>query len=107
MIALAIVAAGILALPFWRAASPADGPLPLLADAPTEITQALQARVTSADRIFVPQSLGSWFELALPGVPVFVDSRIELFAAEVWDDYLTVSGAEPGRTVEDVMRGGN
>ncbi len=95
-IALAIVAAGILALPFWRAVSPADGPTPLLADAPAEITRALEARVTSADRVFVPQALGSWFELALPGVPVFVDSRIELFPASVWDDYLAVSAGEPG-----------
>ena len=95
-IALAIVAAGILALPFWRAASPTDGPLPLLTDAPAGITRLLQARATSADRILVPQPLGSWFELALPGVPVFVDSRIELFPAGVWDDYLAVSAGEPG-----------
>jgi len=95
-LAVSIVAVGILVLPFWRAASPADGPLPLLAAAPTEITRALEARATSTDRVFVPQALGSWFEFALPGVPVFVDSRIELFPAGVWDDYLAVSAGRPG-----------
>ncbi len=96
LIALAIAAAGVLAWPSWRAVVPADGPLPLLADAPTGITQAVRARATPADRVFVPQRLGSWFEFALPGVPVFVDSRIELFPTEVWDDYLAVSAGEPG-----------
>ncbi len=95
-IALAVVAAGILVLPWWRAATPADGPQPLLTDAPTGITRALETRVAPADRIFAPQPLGSWLEFALPGIPVFVDSRIELFPTEVWDDYLTVSAGEPG-----------
>ncbi len=96
VLALAIVVAGTLALPWWRAAAPAEGPLPLLADAPTRITQVVQVLATPADRLFVPQPLGSWFELAVPQAPVFVDSRIELFPTTTWDDYLAVSSGQPG-----------
>jgi hypothetical protein len=47
-------------------------------------------------RIFVEQMWSSWFELVVPEDPVFVDSRIELFPAEVWNDYLLVLSAEDG-----------
>jgi hypothetical protein len=95
-LALAIVAIGVLALPWWRAATPNEGPLPLLADAPASITRALQARLTSADRVFNTQAWGSWLEFAVPDAPMFVDSRIELFPTEVWDEYLAVSGGDSG-----------
>ena len=39
------------------------------------------------DRVFNPQPWGSWFEFALPDLPVAIDSRIELFPASVWDAY--------------------
>jgi len=44
----------------------------------------------------VHQPWGSWFEFALPDVPVFVDSRIEIIPADVWHDYGQVgfAGAE-------------
>ena len=42
------------------------------------------------------QPWGSWFEFALPDLPVFVDSRIEIIPSDVWHDYGQVgfSGAE-------------
>jgi hypothetical protein len=92
-IAGAVLALGVLALPCWRAAAPADGPLPVIADAPSGLTRAIQARATPSDRIFAPQPLGSWLELAVPATPVFVDSRVEIFETGVWDDYLAVAAA--------------
>jgi len=97
-IAGAVVLAGVLVLPWWRASTPADGALPLLSDAPTGITRAVRDRATALDRLFVPQALGSWFEFAVPGAPVFVDSRIELFPASIWDDYLAVVGGRDTST---------
>ena len=53
------------------------------------------------DRVLVPQRWASWFEFALPDLPVAVDSRIELFPTEVWADYLAV--ARGGDGWEDVL----
>jgi hypothetical protein len=44
----------------------------------------------------VYQPWGSWFEFALPNLPVFVDSRIEIVPDDVWGDYgqVAFSGAD-------------
>ena len=42
-------------------------------------------------RLFNPQPWGSWFEFALPQLPVAIDSRIEVFPPEVWQDYEAVT----------------
>jgi len=92
-----IVTAGVALLPVWR---PTDSrlaaPFGVIGDAPAGITSALRAEVKPGDRILNPQPWGSWFELALPEETVALDSRIELFAAQVWDDYETVRGGGDG-----------
>jgi hypothetical protein len=88
VVAAFLVAAGVALLPAWRPLERGlDAPLGVVGAAPPGITAALRDVVGSADRLFAPQPWGSWFEFALPGTPVFVDSRIELFPAAVWDDY--------------------
>jgi hypothetical protein len=77
-------------VPFYRPSDPVYGPEGVLQHAPREITEALQSAAGPADRLFAIQQWGSWFEYALPQVPVMVDSRIELFDAAVWSDYLAV-----------------
>jgi hypothetical protein len=67
-----------------------------VADAPVALTARLHQVAEPGDRIFNFQRWGSWFELSLPDDPVFVDSRIELFPAAVWNDYLAVSNAKAG-----------
>jgi hypothetical protein len=58
---------------------------------------ATVARVTQpGSRIFAAQRLGSWLEWALPDRPVFVDSRIELFTAREWQDYVDASAGLEG-----------
>ena len=50
-----------------------------------------------------PQPWGSWFEFALPDLPVAIDSRIELFPASTWDGYETV--VDGGDGWESRLRG--
>jgi hypothetical protein len=96
---VATIFTGVAFLPWLRASG--DGAA-LLNDAPAGVTAAV-ARVTDpGDRVFDAQRLGSWLEWALPDRPVFVDSRIELFTAREWRDYLDVStGLEGWQEVLD------
>ena len=96
-IAVAVVVVAIAVLPAWRPADPGWGaPSGVVGSAPSGITAALRAMAGPADRLLNPQPWGSWFEFALPGLPVAIDSRIEVFPKTVWDDYETVSSASPG-----------
>ncbi len=92
----AILLVGVAAWPGWRGGDPVYGPPGLLDHAPEGITEAVRAVATSDDRVFNAQLWGSWFEWALPGIPVFVDSRIEVIPDEAWRDYRSISAAEPG-----------
>ena len=54
------------------------------------------------DRVFNPQPWGSWFKFELPDLPVAIDSRIELFPVEVWDDYeRVVDGGDGWQQLDD------
>jgi hypothetical protein len=68
----------------------------LVVDAPRGVTTTLLRALEPGDRIFNGQRWGSWFELALPENPVFIDSRIELFPGSVWREYLAVSAGRQG-----------
>jgi hypothetical protein len=67
-----------------------------VADAPVALTAELRGMLQPGDKIFNLQRWGSWFELAIPEDPVFVDSRIEIFPGRVWNDYLAVSNGREG-----------
>jgi hypothetical protein len=96
-IVAALVAVAIVLLPTWRATDPVFGaPTGVLTDAPNGVTTALRATARPGDRLFNPQSWGSWFEYAIPDVPVTIDSRIELFPAETWDEYDAVASGRDG-----------
>jgi hypothetical protein len=80
-----IVLACVALVPAWRSTDPATGtPTGLVGDAPSGITAALREAARPGDRILNPQPWGSWFELALPDNPVAIDSRIEIYPADVW-----------------------
>jgi hypothetical protein len=83
IVVLALGAAMVVALPWFRGI-PDDR---MLDDAPPGLTAAVAAEIPAGTRLFVHQPWGSWFEYATPSIPVFVDSRIELFPDEVWDAY--------------------
>lgn len=85
----------IVALPLWRPIDPLYGPQGLVSHAPRGVTETLRAEARPGDRLFSDQNWASWFELAVPGLPVMVDYRIELFDADILGDYLAVNGGRP------------
>jgi hypothetical protein len=84
------VVLALVALPIWRPIDPVYGPEGVVRYAPRGVTEALAAEAVPGERLFAEQKWGSWFEQTLPGVPVMVDTRIELFDEQVWGDYLHV-----------------
>jgi hypothetical protein len=97
VVAGALVLAGIALLPAWRPIEPATGvPVAVLTDAPQGVTAALRDLTEPGDRVLNPQAWGSWFEFAVPEVKVALDSRIEFFPAEVWDQYQGVTAGIDG-----------
>jgi hypothetical protein len=96
-VAVVIVLAGVALLPLWRPLDPGlAAPQRVLTSAPSGITAALRGFARPADRLFNPQPWGSWFEFALPDLPVAIDSRIELFPAAVWNAYENVANGGEG-----------
>ena len=89
-VATAIAAVIVLAAALWSRAGvdPITGaPRRVGADAPQVLVDATRRALPAGSRLLVFQPFASWFEHALPGDPVMVDSRIELFPIEVWRDY--------------------
>ena len=82
-----LVIGAIVLLPWWRGV-----PLEQIEAAPVGITGAL-ADLPPGSRIFAHQPWGSWIIFALPDLPVFVDSRIEIMPRDVWEDYFQVAFA--------------
>jgi len=70
-------------------------PASLVADAPPGLTAAVEGATAGGQRLF-NGSWGSWFEFALPDVPVFLDARGELTPDAVYRDYSVVMAALPG-----------
>ena len=79
-------------LPIWKPIDPLYGPEGVVRYAPRGVTETLLAEAAPGEHLFSEQRWGSWFEQALPGVPVMVDTRIELYDRKVWADYLHVRG---------------
>jgi hypothetical protein len=96
-VAVAIVVACIVALPFWRPVDSGTGsPQGTLSLAPSGITTTLASVAKPGDRILNPQPWGSWFEFAVPDATVAIDSRIELFPTQVWDEYVRITAGVEG-----------
>lgn len=82
----------VAAQPAWRGGDPVTGPAGLLRDAPAGVARALAALAGPADRAVVPQPWASWLIWAAPGVPVMIDSRIEVAPPSAWTDYAMIVG---------------
>jgi hypothetical protein len=97
LVAGVLVLACLLALPSGRQTVPGAGvPEDLVEPAPAGVTSTLRDLVAPGDRVFNPQSWGSWFEYAVPNALVAVDSRIELFSRDVWARYESVAAGVDG-----------
>jgi hypothetical protein len=91
-----IVAFCVILLPAWRPVDPRVGaPVDLIGDAPPGVTAALRDLVKPGERILNPQRWGSWFEFAVPDALVAIDSRIEVFPADVWTDNEVIRNGGP------------
>jgi len=84
-----LAAALVVLAPWWRGESYDR----FLTAAPPGLTQAAADHLQPGTRTLVYQPWGSWFEFALPTLPVFVDSRIEIVPSDVWNDYGQVAFA--------------
>ena len=93
MLALVGVLA-FLSLPWFRPylPLPEDRRAYLSPETPVEAVAYLRT-LPSPRRVFHSEGSGSYMIWASPEVPVFVDTRIELYPEEHWRDYLAVSGA--------------
>jgi hypothetical protein len=91
-----LVVAVVILLPWWKEPDPETGRDGLVSYAPSALTAELRALATPDDRLLAPQPWGSWFEYAIPDLPVFVDSRFELFGADVWDEYVGLVNLREG-----------
>jgi hypothetical protein len=81
----------------WSNAGDLLHPSPALVDdAPVGLTAAVRRALAGDGRMFQSQRWGSWFELAMPEHRTFVDSRVEVFPARVWQDYSDVSQGRQG-----------
>jgi hypothetical protein len=102
-LAAVLVLAGVALLPMWRAVDPqVDAPTGVVANAPPGLTAAVRRLARPGDNLYLPQPWGSWFEFATPAARVVLDSRIELFPANVWERYEAVAAGRPEwRTILD------
>jgi hypothetical protein len=96
IVALLLVLVGIALVPAWRPIGPAGVPIGTLSYAPQGIAATLDAYARARMpiglvRVWVPQVWGSWIEFAAPDALVSVDSRIELYPAQLWTAIGTVA----------------
>jgi hypothetical protein len=99
IVALLLILVGIGLLPAWRPIGAAGVPIGTLSFAPQGIAARLNVIVggRAADligtRVWSPQTWGSWLEFAVPRAQLAVDSRIEMFPADVWTEAEQVATA--------------
>lgn len=91
VLALILCAIALVPVVRWLPYAHQDPPERLLRDAPAGITLALERTLRPGQPFFNAQGWGSWFELAVPENPVFVDSRWEVIPDEAWDAYDAIS----------------
>lgn len=96
VLAAALAVTTLLLLPWWKPVDSEAGRANLVTFAPSALTTELRASASSTDRLLAPQPWGSWFEYAIPSVPVYVDSRIELVGPDLWEEYVSLVNLNEG-----------
>ena len=85
----------VAALPWWRPADPITGRTGILSYAPSGIAAELRTLAPAGTRVLAAQTWTSFLEWAVPDARYFLDSRFELFPAEVWADRETIVAGGP------------
>jgi hypothetical protein len=87
-----LILASVALLPVWRPVGPAGVPIATLSHAPQGIASFLDDMTATEYRnIWAPQTWTSFLEWAAPGGCYAVDSRIELFPQDLWEDAAQLS----------------
>jgi hypothetical protein len=84
----------VLSLPWFRSYLPVPGATEgyLSSDTPTAAVEFLRG-LPQPMRVFHSESYGSYMTWASPEIPVFIDTRVELYPPQQWFDYLALNGA--------------
>ena len=94
-VGVVLTLAAVALLPLWRPLGPAGVPIGTLSYAPQGLAAELQSMTRGKSlvsvHVWAPQTWGSWLEFAAPVAKVAVDSRVELFPADLWSDIEWVS----------------
>ncbi|MCC6455655.1 MAG: hypothetical protein IT328_11965 [Caldilineaceae bacterium] len=94
----------VMMLPWWRPQFPElmkARPL-LTKTTPVEATAFLCETFTPGTRGFQAIAFASYMEAACPDLPVFIDSRFELYPTEQWDEYIDMlNGRYKWTTIAD------
>ena len=85
----------VAALPWWRPADPITGRTGILSYAPSGIAAELRRLAPAGTRVLAAQTWTSFLEWAAPDARYFLDSRFELFPADVWADRATIAAGGP------------
>jgi len=92
----------LLAIPTRFGTEPVTGGPAFMLFAPQHLLDAARPYAPPGTHVYTSQVYASWTEFSEPDLPVMVDSRIEIFPTDVWDDYFTVTnGGADWRAVLD------
>jgi hypothetical protein len=106
-----VAAFGVVALIAFASARGIDdetGAPAMLSFAPERLVAVLRDELPAGANVFASQLHASWAEYSAPELRYAVDSRIELFPADIWERYFAVSAAQPdweGFLIEDDVQG--
>jgi hypothetical protein len=95
-VAALLFAVVLLLLPWFRPYLPVSfhlRPYENVATTPTRAAEVV-CRLGPDTRLFNDQAYGSYLAWACPTMPVFIDTRIELYPAEMWQDYIRIGNAQ-------------
>ena len=85
----------LLFVPWFRPFLPGSFRLPPYADVATTPTRAAEivCQLGRDTRLFNNQAYGSYLAWACPSMPLFIDTRIELYPTDMWQDYIRIVNA--------------
>jgi xanthosine utilization system XapX-like protein len=92
----AVILLTLVSVPIARGQDPASGGPAVLTLAPQHLVEAVRDAAPRGSHLFVSQLYASWVEFSARSFPVPVDPRIELFPANVWEDYFVVTEGREG-----------
>jgi hypothetical protein len=86
----------LIAIPTRFGTDPTTGGPAFMLFAPQDLLDAARLYAPPGTHVYTSQVYSSWTEFSAPDLPVMVDSRIEIFPTDVWDDYFTVTNGGAG-----------